>query len=323
MKKRVFVLVAGLILSMVLGCVLPGCTPSSQTEVPGGDPPNDPGAGNDDPSDNTTPETEKGVDVVLFIGQSNMAGRGDASIATQVQEGHAYEFRAISDPTKLYHLEEPFGVKENNPTSGVDEDKKTGSMVSAFCEAYYAATNTPIVAVSCSVGGRKISFFDTNGKPYEDACNRVRSAQDFLIQLYEETGNDEFKIKNTYVVWLQGESDGDSATTAENYTATLDRIVKGFKEDIGCEQTFIIPIGTFNSSSTIVKENYTTIRNAQIAYCESSEDATVISNTVLLQLHADGYMKDAFHFKQEGYEILGADAGAGMASFVKSKETPA
>ena len=37
------------------------------------------------------------------------------------QSGHGYEFRAISDPAKLYDVREPFGVNENNAASGVNE----------------------------------------------------------------------------------------------------------------------------------------------------------------------------------------------------------
>ncbi|MBQ7324551.1 MAG: hypothetical protein IJW98_02290 [Clostridia bacterium] len=267
-----------------------------------------------------TPEETGGVDLVLFIGQSNMAGRGTARSATKVQEGHAYEFRAISDPTRLYPLEEPFGVNENNPASGVNENKKTGSMVSAFCESYYAVTGRAIVAVSCSKGGERISFFDKGGKVYEDACARVKSAQDFLHREYEN-GNKDLKLRGTYVVWLQGESDGDAGTTAAAYTRTLNKIVKGFAADIGAKQTFIIPIGTYNGNNDGRKASYEVIRNAQIGYCDDSSLATVIC-TQLTDLHRYGYMKDEFHFKQEGYEIFGKDAGTNMGYFVQTGKKP-
>lgn len=267
------------------------------------------------------PDNGAGVDLVLFIGQSNMAGRGTASIATKVPEGHAYEFRAISDPTKLYPLSEPFGVNENNATSGVTENKKTGSMVSAFCESYYAATGTPIVAVSCSKGGERISFFDTSTKVYADAVARVNSAKEFLQKEYE-SGKTQFKLRNVFVVWLQGESDGDVGTTSANYTKALDRIVNGFKQDIGASHTFIIPIGTYNGNDGARKAKYNTIRDAQIVYCESSANASVISLQTV-DLYRYGYMKDEFHFKQEGYEILGKDAGANMAYFVQNSKKPA
>ncbi|MBQ8382678.1 MAG: hypothetical protein IJX47_05670 [Clostridia bacterium] len=267
-----------------------------------------------------SPDTGAGVDLVLFIGQSNMAGRGTASTATKVQEGHAYEFRAISDPTKLYPLTEPFGVNENNASSGVTEAKKTGSMISAFCESYYAATGTPIVAVSCSKGGEKISFFDTSTKVYADAIDRVNSAKEFLQKEYD-SGKTEFKLRNVFVVWLQGESDGDVGTSATAYTQALNRIVNGFKKDIDADQTFIIPIGTYNGNDGARKAKYNTIRDAQILYCQDSADASVISLQTV-DLYRYGYMKDEFHFKQEGYEILGKDAGANMAYFALNGKKP-
>ena len=264
------------------------------------------------PDDNQQPEppvieqptTGTGVDLVLFIGQSNMAGRGTASSATKVQEGHAYEFRAISDPTKLYPLTEPFGVKENNASSGVTENKKTGSMVSAFCESYYAATGTPIVAVSCSKGGEKISFFDTSTKVYADAVARVNSAKEFLKKEYE-SGKTQFKLRNVFVVWLQGESDGDVGTTSANYTKALDRIVNGFQKDIGANHTFIIPIGTYNGNDGARKAKYNTIRDAQIVYCESSANASVISLQTV-DLHRYGYMKDPAEGRRCKHGILRA-----------------
>ena len=98
------------------------------------------------------------VDVILFAGQSNMSGVGDASFAPAVPEGVAYEFRAITDPTRLYPLEEPFGEKEHNP--GMLDDSKfltrSGSLVSAFVNSYYEQTGTPVVAVSASRGSSKL-----------------------------------------------------------------------------------------------------------------------------------------------------------------------
>ena len=62
--------------------------------------------------DSETTTNKKKVDLVMFMGQSNMAGRGVASESIVVGEGHGYEYRAISDPTKLYPVVEPFGVSE-------------------------------------------------------------------------------------------------------------------------------------------------------------------------------------------------------------------
>ena len=59
--------------------------------------------------------SSKTVDLIIFMGQSNMAGRGVAAEAPVVPEGHGYEFRAISDPTRLYPLAEPLRKKSARP----------------------------------------------------------------------------------------------------------------------------------------------------------------------------------------------------------------
>ena len=89
------------------------------------------------PLENQIPENT--IDLMLFMGQSNMAGRGVAAQSIVCQSGHGYEFRAVSDPTKLYDIVEPFGISENNAVVN-DDSMKTGSMVSAFVEAYYTYT---------------------------------------------------------------------------------------------------------------------------------------------------------------------------------------
>ena len=61
--------------------------------------------------DDVTPDTDnkddKKVDVCIFMGQSNMAGRGEAQDSVVFGEGRGYEFRAVSDPSKLYPVQEP------------------------------------------------------------------------------------------------------------------------------------------------------------------------------------------------------------------------
>ena len=59
------------------------------------------------------------VDLLFFMGQSNMAGRGAAALAPVVAPGMGYEYRAVTDPDTLHPLEEPFGVNENDPAGAV------------------------------------------------------------------------------------------------------------------------------------------------------------------------------------------------------------
>ena len=131
------------------------------------------------PSSNQAEDKEKEVDVFVFMGQSNMAGRGDKEKATHCPEGHGYEFRAVSDPSKLYDLEEPFGVNENNSHIN-DGTKKTGSLVSSFCEAYYQIRNVPIIGVSASQGGTSSTQWQPGGGMVEEAASRLSDCLNYL-----------------------------------------------------------------------------------------------------------------------------------------------
>ena len=55
----------------------------------------------------------KVVDLFIFMGQSNMSGfGGDATLAPEVPEGWAYEYKAISNPGGLVPMKEPFGLND-------------------------------------------------------------------------------------------------------------------------------------------------------------------------------------------------------------------
>lgn len=117
-----------------------------------------------DPDTGARPDTAKTeVDLMLFMGDLNMAGRGDRNEDIEVPEGHAYEFRAVSDPTKLYPMTAAFGALENREGGIDDGERRTGSLVPSFCEAYYTETKTPVVAVCAAVGGVGISGWSAGG----------------------------------------------------------------------------------------------------------------------------------------------------------------
>lgn len=249
------------------------------------------------------------VDLVMFMGQSNMAGRGTASQSIVCQPGHGYEFRAISDPTKLYNIIEPFGVNENNSSSGVTEKTKTGSLVSAFCEKYYELTQIPIVAVSCSKGGTNAAFWVPGGKPLNDAIARYKLAKTWLT-------NNNYTIRHHFMVWLQGESDGGQGVTTAEYETAMTDIVNAMMAE-GIEKCFNIRVGNAKSNPT----RHTQIIKAQTNLCKKNKDIIMVC-TRLDKAEADGLMKDEYHLLQVGYNIVGTDAGTNAAFYVNNQIEP-
>lgn len=256
-------------------------------------------------------ENSKIIDLIMFMGQSNMAGRGVASESPIVPSGQGYEFRAISDATKLYPIVEPFGVNENNNSSGVSESTKTGSMVSSFVINYFKATQTPVVAVSCSKGGSSISYWQPDGNPLNDAINRHNIAKEWLL-------NNGYIIRHDFMVWCQGETDGDNSTTGDDYKSKLNIMVEEMMKH-GIEKCFLVRIGELNSSTTPNK--YDEIISAQTEICKEN-DNFVLVGTKFAGMRARSLMKDSFHYKQQGYNEQGEEAGKNTAFFINNMKEP-
>lgn len=251
-------------------------------------------------------EQTEPVDLVIFMGQSNMSGRGNADGSVVCKSGHGYEFRAISDPTRLYDLVEPFGVNERNPESGVDDRAMTGSMVSALCEAYFSLTNIPIVAVSCSMGGTDTAFWHPDKPPIKDAKVRLRTAEQFLT----ENG---YVVRHRYMVWCQGEQDGFNGLCGEEYITRLNAMISRMKT-AGIEKCFIVQIGHQRDN-----DSFDQIIAAQEKLCRENPDALMVS--VEFAGMRD-LMKDTSHFTQLAYNITGTDAGLNMARYVLTGRKP-
>ena len=150
------------------------------------------------------------VDLLFFMGQSNMAGRGEAALAPVVAPGMGYEYRAVTDPDTLHPLEEPFGVNENDPAGVYEPGMKTGAMVSSFVNACTAQTGVPVVGVSCAKGGSAIAKWLPGTPYYQDAVRRARKARAFL----QANG---YPIRHSAMVWCQGCTDGDLHTPKTIY----------------------------------------------------------------------------------------------------------
>lgn len=252
--------------------------------------------------------TEMMVDLVMFMGQSNMAGRGDYTQATTVPTGHGYEFRAVSDPTKLYDIgSQAFGVNENNGV--ISETSKTGSMVPALMNSYYNYTGVPIVGVSASMGGKDISFWATNGDALNETITRYNTAKTWL----ESNG---YTIRHNYMVWCQGETDGRLATTIDTYKTKLKEVFSEMQKQ-GIEKSMVIRIGNNRDDATL----YDNIIKAQTELCAENDDFVMIT-AELAGMAEDGLMKDTAHYTQEGYNIAGADAGKNMAYYVNTGMEP-
>ncbi|MBQ3426581.1 MAG: hypothetical protein IJH37_05480 [Clostridia bacterium] len=250
----------------------------------------------------------KSVDLIIFAGQSNMSGRGEASEAPECVTG--YEYKPISEPERLVPIREPFGLGEDK-TGGLDDryeggTKRSGSMVSAFVNEYYRVCARQIVAVSASKGGTNtIEWLDGL---INDAVDRLDRAKEFLT----ENG---IAIDNIFVIWCQGESDGDIKQTEEGYIKSTRRLFDMFKAH-GAQKCFMVQIGHYNYIKYPDTANrdkyYKTIRIAQRKLCETDDDFILAAS---LEPHINE-MKDGYHYHQSAYNAVGKAAGCKAGEYI-------
>jgi lysophospholipase L1-like esterase len=251
----------------------------------------------------------KVVDLFIFMGQSNMSGfGGDATLAPEVPEGWAYEYKAISNPDRLVHLQEPFGLNEDNAQSGVSNTKRAGTLVSAFANAYYEKTRIPIIGVSCSRGSTDTEFWKPGGKPLEDAIKRHLAAEKWL----KDNG---YSVRNNYMIWLQGES--DAALSAGQYKSNLIAITKEMICRTGISNCMIIRIGKKNPADN----SFNNVLQAQTELPREYKEF-VLASTLAAGFPEEGLMSDGVHYNQEGYNLLGSDAGINAAFYANNGIEP-
>lgn len=255
------------------------------------------------------------VDLIVFAGQSNMAGRGITNELwpeepPEVIDGAGWEFRAISDPTRLYPIQEPFGLNENNP-EGINDAwgtraAKTGSMVSAFVNAYYVECGVPVIAVSASKGGSGIAEW-TGGTPYlSDLLFRLNTAKTWL-------DNNGYEVRHVFCVWCQGETDGDRGTPDDQYIADFNNMLNEMMA-AGIEQLLMVSIGQCNAADS--EDRYLNMIALQDQIASTNEHVTMVSRS-FVDMRERGLMKDDFHYFQQGYNEVGIEAGKNSAKFMK------
>lgn len=268
-----------------------------------------------------TPSDDKTkVDVAIFMGQSNMAGRGEAEDSIVCSEGHGYEFRAVADPSKLYPLEEPFGATENNDAladlhSATGDGKKSGDMVAAFCEGYYEQTQTPLVCVSASVGGTSVLRWmpDREGETFfAESKRRLAACVDYLL------AND-YEIGNVFMVWCQGESDTTNWKNGKgtyDYFGNLKQVVDGMQQSdngYGITKCFIVTPSEY--SNGVLHDVKHDLVNHIIEWTLADDDFVLASKkfrNVPSEMRADP------HFHQGIYNVCGYDAGVNTAYYFKT-----
>ena len=258
--------------------------------------------------------SNKLVDVIIFAGQSNMAGRGISNDShperpPKVPIGQAYEYRAITAPDQLSPLTEPFGVAENNPSGINDGNMKTGDMVAAFAIEYYKNNgNVTMVGISASKGGSGIDDWQPNAASgyLADALQRFEDCVTFLT-------TNGYTIRHKYLCWCQGEHDWETYST---YASRWQTMFDEFK-DAGIEKCLMVRIGNTNTGDG----HFTNIIATETEMAKTNKDIVMVSTT-LAGMSDRHMMKDDLHFYQDAYNEVGAYSGVNAGIYAITDKEP-
>ncbi|MCR5268568.1 MAG: sialate O-acetylesterase [Lachnospiraceae bacterium] len=254
-----------------------------------------------------TEDGKRIVDLIMFMGQSNMAGAGgNAEYAPSVPYDEGFEFKAVSDPTRLYPITEPFGVNENNLNAIMDlPGAKRGSLVSAFANTYFEETGIPVVGVSASAGATDTAFWMSDAVAY-DFTERLQRAIVWLE-------NDNYVIRHKYAVWLQGESDAVDDLSSEQYEENMNVIIRPLFVN-GIEKVFFITPGRTITRKDFFKD----IIRSQIKM--SRESGYYALGTTILSAIGAEYMVDEWHYNQTVLNLVGRECAKSVACYSNQKK---
>ena len=248
---------------------------------------------------------KKEVDVIIAIGQSNIAGSVGYDVANYetIESGNAFEFRAITDPTKLYHPTEPLGVNENlfggiddvNDPSGSRTSKKSGGPMVSFLKYYNITSGKIPVFVSATQGATSSSQWLPGQGKVEDALNRLNSCKNWLI-------SNGYAIGETILVWAQGEFDG--GTPINQYLSNVRDTFGYLANDV--DKIIIQRVGRENSE--VSYKGFDKIAEAQTLLAKESEKY-MMGTCLATSFFERGLMIDQYHYSQIGYNELGKENG--------------
>ncbi len=246
-----------------------------------------------------TPSPLKVVDLVLFMGQSNMSGRGgNAKAAPSVPVDKGYEFRIGSSPTGLYPMSEPFGIYSNGYLSDLPA-LRGGSCASSFMNAYYKGCGVPVMGFSAARGGTGIGYWQGANVQQE-----LSSKYD-TIKAWCAANN--VQIRRSYAVWLQGETDGVGHITRSAYKTGLTNVF-GRLFAKGLDQVFVITVGQYGGLPGIYDE----VAAAQMELCAENPHFTLGSSA--LRTIGEKHLTDGCHYDQAALNIVGAQCGSAAAA---------
>ena len=283
------------------------------------------------------------VDLVLFMGQSNMAGRGNAANSVECPPEAGWEYQGDIDPERIVPISATFGFRERGKDAPFHDYKRKGTMVPSLAKHLYEKTKVPVFGVAASKGGSPSKAW-LPGTPY------LKGAEDRLLRAREYLKRHQVKVRHCYMLWVQGCSDGDEGVSGEQYKENVTAMFEAMRTN-GVETCFVSQIGHqqdrhktddvcpvslqqaqmkklgagqigwHEDYSPVKYPKYETIQQAQMELCRDNPDFVLVSQ-IAKGFALTPYQQDAWHYSQEGYNLIGRDIALNIAYYLQNGKKP-
>ncbi len=266
----------------------------------------------------------KGMDLLVFAGQSNMQGQTEKLSENAAVRG-ALEYLYLED--RLVPLVNPVGgnityemtkgedIVENPTAEAIDEwlgrhalgasAWRHTNIVPAFCRAYIKETGRSVIAVHAAKGSTQIADWQEGSELFSALVQKVRKAIDKVTPA---------QLGRVYLVWLQGESDALFQTPKEAYIRQLTAFKDALKQSLPLDRFTIIRVGDFTRD-----ERDGVIQAAQEEACKGDKDFYMLTRIASEYIRLGKYENSAYrgHFNALGIEHLGKEAGKELGKLTR------
>lgn len=278
------------------------------------------------------------MDLFVMMGQSNMEGQSETYKEFNVPDYQSCTQSYLTGD--IIQVKHPFGENINTLGNaselgyyqmegavGCETGLPYGSLSPHFAAKYYEMTGVPTLITPCCCGASTISQWlpgHAQGR-YELTVDKVNKS----VKAVNDTLNR--PIRNKYLVWLQGESDGIYRTGTAKYKERFLQLWNKLKEDCGLEKCFIIRIAKFRPD----KYNDKPIIEAQEQLALEYDDIEMVTRiTGYLEYPSENpknpTMQDGVtpgypyvdHYTWAGYKLVGETAGERIGTYINTGKMP-
>ncbi len=248
-----------------------------------------------------------------FVGQSNMAGQGEASEAPAPLPGTAFEYHIQSD--SIIPLAAPTGEWWGLPSNNNHKlsAASTGSLLPAFAKNFNFWTGKKITAIHAARGGAGW-FYE-----FADFGNWQPGGQTMTAALHKiDAGISRSGLPLSGVVFLGGETDivtnfGNNFVEAD-FKEGMREVMRTFRQKYNAPLYFILPGWTTGSPEQFKDPATLEARRFMLEVYNEPEFAsyTRVIHTTAINIR-NLMSEDGIHYTQAGYNSIGNLAAENLA----------